>query len=169
MLLTNIKAFDLYSDIYNNNSKFRNMCDAGMNNGLIRFFGDEEWHKIKSQNYVSFLPDVKEFADIFYLGYNIGDCVGVSKQLSYSYYNASIVSGILPVLKGYRNSEKEGGHCWLESDKYIIDTSLMLVIDKKLKDAFGYIEEMRLTPKMLHSSSMYMARMDFTNSTDFKR
>ena len=37
---------------------------------------------------------------MFLLGYNIGNCVGTTRQLSYSYYNADIVSGILPIFKG---------------------------------------------------------------------
>ena len=34
----------------------------------------------------------EEFLDLFTLGYNIGNCVGTSKQLSYSYDNVDIVS-----------------------------------------------------------------------------
>ena len=44
-------------------------------------------------------------------------------------------------LKGTLNAEKEGGHYWLETPKSIIDTSLMLVIDKSLKNKLRYIEE----------------------------
>lgn len=100
---------------------------------------------------------------MFLLGYNTGNCVGASRQLSYSYDNVDIVSGILPILKGTLNAEEEGGHCWLETSDKIIDTSLMLVIDKSLKNSIGYIEEQRLTSSQLASSTYYQARKDFVN------
>ena len=71
---------------------------------------------------------------MFLLGYNIGNCVGATRQLSYSYNGVDIVSGILPILKGSLNALKECGYCWLEALNKIIDTSLMLVIDKSLKE-----------------------------------
>ena len=100
---------------------------------------------------------------MFSLGYNIGNCVGTSRQLSYSYCNVDIVSGIFPLLKGTLNAEKEGGHCWLETTTNIIDTSLMLVIDKSLKNKLGYIEEQRLTAFQLANSPNYQARKEFVN------
>ena len=125
---SNIKGYGLFLDLYKNNSEFQNLISKGIKDGMIRFFGDEEYRRINSQNFVSFIPNINEFIDIFTMGYNIGDCVGISKQLSYSYDNVDIVSGILPILKGTLNAEKEGGHCWLETPDEIIDTSLMLVI-----------------------------------------
>ena len=106
---------------------------------------------------------------MFSLGYNIGNCVGAAMQLSYSYYDVDIVSGILPILKGTKNAEKEGGHCWLENEREIIDTSLLLVIDKSLKSEFGYIEEQRRTSKELGGNDRYIARRDFTNNPELKR
>ena len=101
--------------------------------------------------------------------HNIGNCVGASRQLSYSYNDVDIVSGILPLIKGTRNAEKFGGHCWLENDKYIIDTSLMLVIDKSLKDRFGYIEEQRITKSELRKSQSYQSRKDFVNDINLNK
>lgn len=103
---------------------------------------------------------------MFLLGYNIGNCVGTSIQLSFSYNKVDIVSGILPILKGTLNAEKEGGHCWLETPESIIDTTLMLVIDKSLKSDLGYIEEQRHTYKDLSNSSRYLARKKFVNAKD---
>lgn len=125
--------------------------------------------KNQNQNFVSPSPEMKEFIDMFILGLNIGNCVGTSRQLSYSYNNASIVSGILPLLKGKKNSEKEGGHCWLETPKELIDTTLMLVMDKSLKKDLGYIEEQRLTPYDLALSPRYQARKEFVNDKNIKR
>ena len=89
---------------------------------------------------------------------NLGNCVGTSRQLSYSYNNVDIVSGILPILKGTLNAEKEGGHCWLETPTSIIDTSLMLVIDKSIKDEIGYMEEQRVSHVQVLSSKNYQGR-----------
>ena len=112
---------------------------------------------------------MKEFVDMFLLGYNIGNCVGASRQLSYSFNDVDIVSGVLPIIKGTLNAEKEGGHCWLENDCFIIDTSLMLVIDKSLRDDFGYIEENRITKESLRKSQVYQARKDFVNDSGLRR
>lgn len=164
----NMKAYELFWQLYNSNPQFRECVSVNMSNGLIRFFGDEEWDKIKSQNFISPVPEMSEFIDMFTLGYNIGNCVGASRQLSYSYNDVDIVSGILPILKGTRNAEKEGGHCWLETPRAIIDTSLMLVIDKSLKAAMGYMEEQRLTAYQLGNHAFYQARKEFVNDPSLR-
>ena len=166
---TNIKAYELFWDLYNTNSEFKKLISENMENGKIRFFNDEEWNRINSQNFVSPTDDMNEFIDMFLLGYNIGNCVGASLQLSYSYNNVDIVSGILPILKGTRNAEKEGGHCWLETPNCIIDTTLMLVIDKSLKKDLGYIEEQRITSSNLNKMIGYRARKEFVNDTNIRR
>jgi len=160
---TNIKAFDLFWEIYNKKTDFYRIINESFKNGRIRFFNDGEWDKIDTQNFVSPIKEMKEFRDMFLLGFNIGNCVGTSRQLSYSYSNVDIVSGILPILKGTLNAEKEGGHCWLETPDKIIDTSLMLVIDKSLKNELGYVEEQRITSSQLAGSSNYQARKEFVN------
>lgn len=157
------KAFSLFWQVYHSNSDFFNMIDEGFKKGKIRFFNDEEWNKINNQNFASPVSEMKEFRDMFLFGYNVGNCVNTSRQLSYSYHNVDIVFGILPILKGTLNAEKEGGHCWLETTSDIIDTSLMLVIDKSLKSALGYIEEQRLTSFQLARSRNYQARKEFAN------
>ncbi len=162
------KAFDFFWKVYHKDSDFQKKIDENLANGKIRFFNDDEWDKIKNQNFVSPSNEMKEFIDMFLLGYNGGNCVGASRQLSYSYRNVDIVSGILPVLKGTLNAEKEGGHCWLETPKTIIDTSLMLVIDKSLKSDLGYIEEQRLTSYELATSPTYQARKEFVNDRNLR-
>ena len=166
---TDIKAYDLFWDLYKKNDSFRSVVDSGMSSNMIRFFDDDLWDKIKSQNFISYDDRMKEFVDMFLLGYNIGNCVGASRQLSYSFNDVDIVSGVLPIIKGTLNAEKEGGHCWLENDYFIIDTSLMLVIDKSLRDDFGYIEENRITKESLRRSQVYQARKDFVNDNELRR
>lgn len=163
------KAFELFWEIYNSNIDFKNLIDSNMKNGKVRFFDDNEFNKIKKQNFMSPIPQMNEFIDMFVLGYNIGNCAGTARQLSYSYNDVDIVSGILPSLKGTLNAEKEGGHVWLENQNYIIDTSLMLVIDLSLKDDFGYIEEQRLTSLQLTSSPNYMSRKEFVNDASLRK
>lgn len=163
------KAFGLFWKIYNSNIDFKNLIDFNMKNGKVRFFDDNEFNKIKKQNFMSPIPQMSEFIDMFALGYNIGNCAGTARQLSYSYNDVDIVSGILPLLKGTLNAEKEGGHVWLENKGYIIDTSLMLVIDLSLKENFGYIEEQRLTALQLTSSPNYMSRKEFVNDASLRK
>lgn len=161
---TSIKAFDLFWQLYQNNHSFKKLIDDSFKNNQIRFFNEEELNKIKSQNFIHPInPDIHEFEDIFILGKNIGNCVGISRQLSYSYNNVDLVSGILPILKGTINAKDLGGHAWIETKDSIIDTSLMLVIDKSLKDAFGYIEENRITSNELKKDQFYQSRKEWTN------
>lgn len=163
-----IKAFQLLEKLCEDKI-FCDFLKEELQKGNIRHFNEVEWGKITSQNFVSPIPEMKNFEDMFMLGYNIGNCVGASRQLSYSYNNVDIVSGILPIIKGTLNAENEGGHCWLETPDEIIDTSLMLVINKELKSKFGYIEEQRVTTKQLNKSSYYQARKEFTNDSNLNR
>ena len=171
-----IKAFNLLENIYENNSKFRELIDKYMPTGQIRRFNDEEWDKIKSQNFdPNYVPEetrisnnITSFYDMFVAGLNIGSCVNTSELLSYSYNNVSIVSGILPLLRGTINAEN-GGHRWLETNDSIIDTSLMLIIDKSLKEEFGYIEEGRITPFQLSTNSNYQSRKEFINDPNLNK
>ena len=166
---TTIKAFNLFWQLYNNNSNFKSLIDEGFKNKQIRFFNEEELTKIRNQNYIHPTdPNIKEFEDIFVLGKNIGSCVYTSKQLSYSYNDVDLVSGILPILKGTLNAEELGGHAWIETKDSIIDTSLMLVIDASLKERFGYIEENRITSSMLKQDRNYQTRKEFVNDLNLK-
>ena len=90
-------------------------------------------------------------------------------ELSYSYNDVDIVSGTMAFLKGTLNAEKEGGHAWLEDKDTIIDTSLMLVIDKSLKKEFGYFEEQRLTSSMLLASKQYQTRKQFVTDDEIRK
>lgn len=165
---TNIKGFDLLRQITDKNLEVKELIETNLGS-RVRFFDEREWKKIDSQNYAPFIEGVDSFRDIFERGYNIGDCVGVSTQLSYSYDDVDIVAGTLPFLVGTKNAEKEGGHRWLETPTEIIDTSLMLVIDKSLKSEFGYHEEMRLTADGLRQMPLYQARKEFVNDANLRK
>lgn len=162
-MTNDIKGYALLQKLRQNNNGFAQLIDQGLKSGKIRFFDQNEWDKIASQNFCSQIPEIVDFLDMFKSGYNIGNCVGVCWQLSFSYSNVDVVSGRLDILTGTLNAEKEGGHCWLETFDKIIDTTFLLVIDKSLKSDFGYIEEQRITADNLRTNSRYMARKEFVN------
>jgi len=165
-------AFKLLENLMESNPNFKKLVNDGIISGKVRLFNEEEFSKIKEQNYIAPRKELEEeipsFYDLFLLGYNIGNCIQTSRQLSYSYRNVDIVSGVLPLLKGSLHAEKEGGHGWLEVDGKIIDTSLMLIIDKSLEKDFGYIEERRLRYVDLISDDMYLARRQFVLDKNIK-
>ena len=158
----NIKGFSLLKELYRTNQEFRTSINNGIQLGKIRFFGEEEFEKMRLQNYISPTPDANTLEDMYIMGYNIGDCKGMSYQLSYSYNNVDVVTGINHFLKGTKNSQ-QGGHLWLETKAEIIDTSLMLIISVSYKDEMGYQEEYRITSQDLKKSQMYQARKELTN------
>ena len=71
MTNTDIPAYNLFHQLYKNNEEYRIIIDEGFKSGKIRFFNEEEWSKIKSQNFVSPYIEMKTFEDMFLLGYNI--------------------------------------------------------------------------------------------------
>ena len=166
-------AFKLLNDLMETNPEFKSLVEENIKLGKIRTFNEEEFELIKKQNYIAPREELRDliptFYDLFLLGYNIGNCVQVTRQLSYSYRGVDIVTGILPILKGTLNAEKEGGHAWLEINGKIIDTSLMLVIDSSLKDKFGYIEERRLKYTDLTRDKMYLSRREFVLDKSIKK
>lgn len=165
-----IKGYNLIKYLIEKNDEFSKIIIDNIYKGKIRFFDEREWDLIKKQNFIA--PencDAEDFYDYFIKGYNIGDCIGTSRRLSFSYNDVDIVSGILPVIKGTLNAEQEGGHGWLETSDKIIDTSLLLVIDKDLKNKLGYIEESRLTHSQLIKNIHYVARQEFVNDNSIRR
>lgn len=165
--MKNFKGYDCLKKVFELNPEFKKLILENVELGKIRYFSDEEWDKIKEQNYGSPHPEVKSFYDIFRLGGNEGNCTGCSKQLSYSYNNVSIAGGLLPILIGTRNSPN-GEHTWLENDKEIIDTSLLLIIDKSLKEKIGYKMENIYSSTILNSDPRYSARKQFVNDRNLR-
>ena len=159
---SNIKGFNLLKELYQTNQEFRAVLDKGIQLGHIRFFGEEEFEKMRLQNYISPTPDANTLEDMYIMGYNIGDCKGMSYQLSYSYNNVDIVTGINHFLIGTKNSQ-QGGHLWLETKTEIIDTSLMILISVSYKNEMRYQEEYRITSQDLKKSQMYQSRKEWTN------
>lgn len=161
-----MKAYNLINKLKENDD-FSKFIEENIQKGKIRYFDEEEWSKIEKQNF--FLPDteINNFKDIFELGLNIGSCSNTSKQLSYSYEDVDLVYGDLPLIKGSYNSAL-GEHAWIETRSHIIDTSLMLVIDLSLKEAFGYRDNERATARDLARNNFYQARKTFVNDSSLR-
>lgn len=154
------KCFDLLKDLLSN-EKFKSIIDIGVNNGYITGFDDELWDKIDNQN----IRTNKTFTEHFEDGINIGSCTSMSRQLSYSFDSCYICGGILPILKGTKNSI-DGSHTWILTGDKIIDTSLMLVIDKDYANELGYVELNRVNPNM---DEYYRKTKEYTNDTSLNR
>jgi len=154
------KCFDELKRLLNNNEYFRKIITEGYMRGKIYVFTEELWDKIISQN----IRRIDNFEDVFVDGANLGYCTVCSKQLSYSLPCCYICGGILPILKGTNNC-CEGEHTWILYENKIIDTTLMLIIDKSYADKIGYIEMRRDNPNI---DLKYSAAKDFTNDRRLK-
>lgn len=84
-----------------------------------------------------FEPTIKTLREVFDNGYNIGNCDLTSRYLSINDENAYLHHGFNKYLVGTKNA-KNGGHAWIESNGYVIDTSLMIMFPVELKSEFGY-------------------------------
>jgi hypothetical protein len=149
----NYKCYFYLKHLIKENEEFRNILSEGLKEGKVSGFDDSMWLKIKLQNPRSNLT----FEDAFKLGYNLGNCTGCAIQYSYSLDYPYICGGELPLLKGTQNSP-DGRHTWIESNGKIIDTTLMLVMDKDFAMKLGYKEENRRNPNL---EPRYIAAKDF--------
>lgn len=156
----NYKCFDELKRLLKTDDKFRETIKMGYIHGKVYGFDNELWQKISEQN----VRRINSFEDVFKDGANIGYCTVSSKQLSYSFEQCDICGGTLPILKGTRNCE-DGRHTWIQCENEIIDTSLMLIIDKSYAERIGYIEENRYDPNI---DPIYLATKKFTNDKSFK-
>ena len=157
----NYKCFDLLKELINNNPEFRETLIEGVKEGKIIGFDIDIWNKIYNQN----IRFIDNFETVFEGGYNIGGCTTTAKQLSYSLDRCYICGGDLPLIAGTKNSP-DGRHTWLEWKNYLIDTSLMLFIDKTFAPRFGYIETNKNNPML---DPYYRVAKDYTNDPDLNK
>ena len=158
---TDYKCYDLLKKLLVENEEFRNILIEGISNNKITGFTDEIWDKIRKQNIIG----IDNFETVFQNGFNIGRCTGTAIQLSYSLDYPYICGGTLNILKGTLNSS-DGKHTWLIDNNKIIDTSLMLIIDKDYYLKLGYQEENRRNPNI---EPRYNSTKDFTNDESLKK
>ena len=154
------KCYFYLKQLIKENEEFRNILSEGLKEGKVSGFDDSMWLEIKLQNPRSSLT----FEDAFKLGYNLGNCTGCAIQYSYSLDYPYICGGELPLLKGTQNSP-DGRHTWIESNGKIIDTTLMLVMDKDFAMKFGYKEENRRNPNL---EPRYIAAKDFITNPSLR-
>jgi len=165
--LENFKGFEFINKLMEDNEQLSNLINTNVALGKIRYFGEEEWEKIKKQNFVNANPEIKGFYDIFQIGDNkYGNRAEIVKQLSFSYNNVSIAGGELSILKDTKN---DGSHTWLETNDHIIDPTLLLIIDLSLKNELGYVTQNIVTAEMLAGHDMYQARKEFVNDSSLKK
>ena len=157
----NYKCFDLLKYLLNNNKEFQHIVAEGILNNKISFFPNSLWQKIKEQNF----RGLENFELVFINGLNIGDCTGTSIQLSYSIDYPYICGGTLKILEGTNNSP-DGRHTWLIDGRNIIDTSLMLIIDREYAINLGYQEEFKRNP---NGDPRYESAKDFANDSNLKK
>ena len=157
------KCYNTILDLITKNVEFRKTIFNGIVDGKISGFSQNLWDKISSQNIRA--PVVNKFCEVFKDGYNQGYCTVCSKQVSYSFNNCYLCGGNLPILIGTTNCPN-GDHSWIEKDNYIIDTTLMLIIDKTYADNLGYILDNKYNP---NENDNYLASKEYANDQSFKR
>lgn len=155
------KCYDELKRLIKENEQFRKNILEGIEQRKVFGFNDFLWDKIESQN----IRRIDNFLDVFRDGANIGYCTVASKQLSYSLNTCFICGGVLPILKGTRNCP-EGNHTWIVENEYVIDTTLMLIIDEEYSKKIGYIEMNRYDPNI---DSIYRAAKEFTNDSNLRK
>ena len=155
------KCYEILKYLLETNDNFKNIIEEGIKEGKITGFTDELWDKINKQN----IRGIDNFELVFQNGFNLGNCTGTSIQLSYSLDYPYICGGTLNLLKGTNNSD-DGKHTWLIDHNKIIDTSLMLIIDKDYYLKLGYLEENKRNPNI---EPRYNAIKDFTLDESLKR
>ena len=157
--LRDYKCFDLLKELLKRED-FYQIIKEGIIKGEISGFTDELWKKIKAQN----VRVIDNFEQVFVEGFNIGACTNVSRQLSFSFDSCFICGGTLSIIAGTKNSV-DGRHTWIEYQDKIIDTTLMLIIDKKFAKKLGYSEENRYDP---NTDPIYRSAKEFATDTDYK-
>ena len=103
------------------------------------------WEKEFEKKIFKLLFEDKTLKDIFENGYNIGNCLLPSYYIFPIFNNASICSGKVEILKGTKNSIN-GDHVWIETDEYIIDTTLMVKIPINSIYSKYYNKEYTISP-----------------------
>lgn len=158
------KGISLFCKLCQTNPEFFTLVREGILVETIKPFSDQDWDKINNQN----IRGIDNFETVFKLGLNIGNCTNASRQLSYSYNDVSLCSGTNDFLIGTQNA-LSGEHSWLEDRNDIIDTTLMVRINKIWSAKFKYNLEVIFSPSDLSGSPIYSAAKEFANDPYIKQ
>ncbi len=159
--LIEYKCFDILKQKLQENLEFRELIKEGLKTGQIDKFPRDLFEKVCEQNIRAPFDPIQ----IFIEGGNLGNCTGMSKIVSYSMQTCDICGGTLDILIGTKNSP-DGSHTWISYLGKIIDTTLMITIDERLKTRFGYTEENRYNPNV---DPIYTVRKNYANDPSLKK
>lgn len=157
------KCYDILRELYNTNDSFQKTIQHGVIEGTIQGFSEELWEKLDEQ--VIRARGVDSFGDVFRDGANLGYCTVAAKQVSYSLPTCYLCGGTVDYLVGTVNSP-DGSHTWIEFGDKIIDTTFVLVFDKKLATELGYHEENRYNP---NTDPIYLAAKELVHDSTLRK
>ncbi len=92
--------------------------------------------------------------EIYKNGYNIGNCLLTAYYIASIIDYASICTGKVNILKGTKNAPS-GDHVWIETDEYILDTTLMIKIPLDNTYAKLYKKDYSFVPNITSNNLSY--------------
>ncbi|NLC47976.1 MAG: hypothetical protein GX758_01270 [Tenericutes bacterium] len=160
----NIKGSKLLEEMLQNN-KFKTLVAKGILENKIKPLLTEEFiEKMEQQNCRGYSSVYNIFVD----GKNIGTCNATSTEISYMFNNVDLVGGINPFFEGTPASPN-GVHSWLETDKELLDTSTLMIVDKSYIKSLEYNENIRFNSHNLFSNTNYQLAKEFACDRSLKR
>lgn len=152
---SSMKGTNLLNELLQN-PKFKLVIEKGILTGKITGFSEDFFLKMEKQNCRSYSSLRKIFED----GKNIGTCNQTSTLISYMFNDANLLGGVNSFFVGTPASD-DGRHSWLETKNILIDTSLMLFIDKSFAEDMGYKENLRISQSDLRKNKLYTIAKDY--------
>ena len=134
--------------------KLRKIISKRFKLNMERFAWNKEFEKKIFD--IDFIDGNKKttLKEIFKNGYNIGNCLLTAHYVSTIIPNSSICTGKVEILKGTKNS-KNGDHVWIETEDYIIDTTLMIILSRNDLYTKFYIKDYTIVPNFSPSELNY--------------
>lgn len=115
-----------------------------LQSGDIKKFEDFEYRNGKTILEMSKEINIESYSsmyEFFQRGEHIGNCGRTSKFMGIIFNSPMFHVGVAKFLNGTMNCT-DGSHAWIETEingkKYIVDTSMLLMIPTKLKEEIGY-------------------------------
>jgi len=145
--------------------------EKNINNGKISNFQNNIKLMQKTKKINVFIDNGKNLTldKVFKQGLNVGKCGLTSTYLSFCFKKFTLVEyGECKILFNTPNSPF-GEHAWVEVGDYIYDTTLMLMIQKKLAyEELGYMGYQVKTSKCLFKEKKYLLQKEFALEKNIK-
>lgn len=139
--------------------------EKNINNGKILKFQENKKLMKLTKKVNMFIDNQKTITleELFKQGLNIGKCRLTSTYLSFCFKHFTLVEyGECKILVNTLNSPF-GEHAWLEVGDYIYDTTLMLMIQKKLAyEKLSYMSYQVRTSEELLKEKKYLMQKQFS-------